>query len=447
MMFKRYPPGRSILKLPAWSLAIYAAGGLLAGAGGAPAPGQAGIQVRVTTDRQDALYQPDEPAVFAISVCGADGGAIRHGQVDAALTLDGGRQIARKFMALEQHPVTISGTLAAPGFLRCTAAYTQDGQTYTGMGAAGFAPDRIAPTAELPDDFDAFWEQGRRECAALPLDLQLSPLPQFSTAQADCFALSFAHIDNTRMYGYFSIPKDKTPPYPAIVSVPSAGIGKPRQPDVAWAARGALALDIGVHAVELGLPREKYAEYARQFAPSYTAHGIPDREKYYYYRVILGVDRAIAWLTARPDFDRKHLVLTGASQGGGLSLIMAGLNPRVTAVAAAVPALCDHRGAEAGRQPGWPGLSYVADAEVRRQALAMFMYYDAVNFARKIPAAVAVIVGVGFVDTTCCPSSVYAAYNVIRGPKRIYNAPDVGHAAGPEYAAAATPWIRQQLGL
>ncbi len=447
MIFNRYPRCRSVLKLPAWSLAIYAAGGLLASAGGAPAPGQTNIQVSVTPDRRDALYQPDEPAVFAISVCRADGAAIRLGQLEAVLTLDGGRQIARQVMALEQQPVTISGTLAEPGFLRCTAAYTQDGQTYTGMGAAGFAPDRIAPAAELPDDFDAFWEQGRRECAALPLDLQLSPLPQFSSAQADCFALSFAHLGHTRMYGYISVPKGKTPPYPAIVTVPSAGIGKPRQPDVAWAARGALALDIGVHAVELGQPWAKYAEYARQFAPSYTAHGIPDREKYYYYRVILGVDRAIAWLAARPDFDQKHLVLTGSSQGGGLSIIMAGLNRRVTAVAASVPALCDHRGAEAGRKPGWPGLSYVTDAEVRRQALAMFMYYDAVNFARRIPASVPVIVGVGFIDTTCCPSSVYAAYNVIRGPKRIYNAPGVGHAAGPEYTAAATPWIKQQLGL
>ena len=36
---------------------------------------------------------------------------------------------------------------------------------------------------------------------------------------------------------------------------------------------------------------------------------------------------------------------------------------------------------------------------------------------------------VGFIDRTCPPTSVYAAYNVLKGPKRILTRPAMGHAA------------------
>ena len=40
-----------------------------------------------------------------------------------------------------------------------------------------------------------------------------------------------------------------------------------------------------------------------------------------------------------PEWDRKHLVVYGSSQGGGSALILAGFNKHVTALAANVPAL------------------------------------------------------------------------------------------------------------
>ena len=55
----------------------------------------------------------------------------------------------------------------------------------------------------------------------------------------------------------------------------------------------------------------------------------------------------------------------------------------------------------------------------------MSAYFDAVNFARKIECPT--IVSVGFIDRTCCPSSVYSAYNVITAPKRLFTDPLAGH--------------------
>ena len=49
---------------------------------------------------------------------------------------------------------------------------------------------------------------------------------------------------------------------------------------------------------------------------------------------------------------------------------------------------------------------------------------------------------------TCSPSSVYAAYNELKGPKRIFNGPREGHTTKVgEYPAFLGRWVRGQLGL
>jgi len=53
----------------------------------------------------------------------------------------------------------------------------------------------------------------------------------------------------------------------------------------------------------------------------------------------------------------------------------------------------------------------------------------------------------GYLDTTCVPSSVYAAYNVITAPKSILPDPNQGHGVSRENAAILARWIREKLGL
>jgi len=61
-------------------------------------------------------------------------------------------------------------------------------------------------------------------------------------------------------------------------------------------------------------------------------------------------------------------------------------------------------------------------------------YYDAVNFAARCHADA--IVSVGFIDRTCPPTSVYAAYNQLKGDKSIINKPVMGHAAPSDIGSA-----------
>ncbi|NCP29287.1 MAG: hypothetical protein GW802_30375 [Armatimonadetes bacterium] len=65
--------------------------------------------------------------------------------------------------------------------------------------------------------------------------------------------------------------------------------------------------------------------------------------------------------------------------------------------------------------------------------------------ARK--TSVPAIVGVGLIDTTCPATTVFSAYNVLRGPKQIDIAPLMGHAQSKSYGDLKNRWVLEQAGL
>ena len=404
--------------------------------------------VQARTDRPEALYKCGETARFTITAT-RDGKPPTAAKVTAVLTLDGGRVIETKELDLSAGPVTLSGTLNQPGFLRLTVTVSAAEERRQALAAAGFDPEGIRKATVEPADFDQFWEDGRKRLASLPADPRLTRLDAQCNAKAEVYALSFANLGETRIYGFLCVPLGQKGPFPAWVSVPGAGPGPFGPSGKNYAERGVLALTMGVHAYDVGgLPREDleaaYKELNRTL--TYSHHGAPDREAYYFRRAFLGIDRAISWLAARPDYDGKHLVIDGSSQGGASALILAGLNRAITAAAANVPALCDHGGYLAGRAPGWPRLVKGNTDEEKRPFLDMAGYFDAAHFARRITGPV--IVSAGFIDLTCSPSSVYAAFNEIRTPKRLFNGPLNGHEMNVgDYRAYVGPWVEGQLGL
>ncbi len=97
--------------------------------------------------------------------------------------------------------------------------------------------EKIQASPNLPEDFTKFWEDGIQALDKIPPDVKLELLPKYSTPQFDCFKISFANIDNTRIYGFLSVPKDKKGPFPALVNVPGAGPGH-CNPDTGWVRNG-----------------------------------------------------------------------------------------------------------------------------------------------------------------------------------------------------------------
>lgn len=410
------------------------------------------VQVTVEAIKPDALYAVGEQATFKISVIDPDGKPVQTGTVHVALSVESGPEIEKKDLPLGAGPMQISGTLTEPGFLRCEASYEAGGKTASGLAMAGFDPTQIQPVTQMPDDFDAFWEQSRKEAAQIPLDMKLELLAKYSDEEVDSYKFSFANIENTRLEGYLCVPKDKPGPFPAFVEVPSSGTGKPEKPWPEWARKGALVMCIEVHPLTLvpEKPQKDYEAELEKMYPNYSSYGLPDRNKYYFRRAVVGIDRGLSWLAARPDFDGRHLVVYGSSQGGWFAFVMSAINPRVTAFAANVPGLCD--AARSIRRAQSVGK---LTPEQARQYVETYAYYDSVNFARRVPAAVPAIVSVGFLDTACSPPGVYAAFNTLprhtevgqAGPKRIFPMIRTGHGMSDEFEQLINEWVAGQLGL
>ena len=104
------------------------------------------------------------------------------------------------------------------------------------------------------------------------------------------------------------------------------------------------------------------------------------------------------------------------------------------------PALCDHTAMVAGRAAGWPKLVAVEGGKPDPVQLEVARYFDVVNFARgvKVPA----LVGTGFGDLTCPSTGVFAAYNVMPGPKELAIDPLSGHSGEmPNWSKAPADFL------
>jgi cephalosporin-C deacetylase len=400
------------------------------------------LKVSVVTDRADALYKCSETAKFAVKV-EAPAGAAMPAEFRYVLNVDGVAPVGQGTGTLAGGVGEVTGTLSEPGILRCTVYVLDAGKSVSAMAGAAFEPEKIQPTATEPADFGAFWQRNLEKLSRVPMDVQLTPNAQASNDKIAVYKISLANILGTRVYGWIAVPKSGGP-FPAILQIPGAGVGPASPGSVTGkAARGFISMFISVHNYDVDLPAEKFAELNAGELAGYRTAGRTHRNSYYYLRVILGCARAVDYLRSREDWDGRTMIVTGSSQGGALTLITGGLcKDKVTAIAANVPAMCDHTGRYHGRPSGWPQLIPIGDP-IREKLVAegVAPYYDAVNFARHVTCPAKL--GVGLIDTTCPATTVFSAYNVLSVPKQIVISPLMGHAIGKEYTDLTNAWFGQ----
>ncbi len=396
--------------------------------------------VSVVTDRAEALYGVGETVTFSVQVL-HEGSPVTEGEVAVELSNDGSVEIKRGTRVLSSEPVIVTGTLDQPGFLRCTVTYTlPDTTKFIGLGAAGLDPQNIKPSMPVPDDFDAFWAAKRAKLAELPMNPRFTPV-ESAVAGVKAIDVQLDCLGGAPVSGYYCIPAGATEKsLPALLYVHGAGVGSSTlQPDLA--TEGLLVFDINAHGIPNGQPDEYYKNLSEGRLKNYRLHGREDRETYYFLGMYYRLMRAIDFLTAQPEWDGTTLIVRGSSQGGGQSLVAAGLDPRVTAIAPGVPAMCDH----SGIINGWPRLVPRDGAgNPDPKILEVARYYDAMNFAARTKAEA--LVSVGFIDNTCRPTTVYAAYNNLQGPKKIFNMPQMGHKNAPEWDGMVLEMIRAHVG-
>ena len=405
------------------------------------------VRLSVVNDHTNLLYRVGEEVSFTVTAKSGDALAT-NGFVDVTLDNCGpATQLSNRVDLAKGNPFVVKGRLDEPGFLRLTVRQ-KPGEPWPFVWSVGVEPTRIAKGSPSPDDFDAFWAAARAKLAKeVPLDAQVTRVAERSTADFDFFRVSFATFGR-RVYGCLSVPTDKAKaPYPVEIQVSAAGFGSwtntmegepgiikaffavyPWAPDRNWQLLGLRAA--------YDYMNEAYAARWGEKV-EYSAAGIAkSREDYFFYPVLLGIDRAVDWIAARPDADKTRFWYQGTSQGGGFGFYLTGLNRHFTRATFFVPAITDTMGYLKGRPSGWPRIVERQREENKEATVRFAPYFDGANFASRITCPVRV--AVGFADTTCPPCAVYAAYNEIK-------AEDKGIVHGFGMSHSCFDWIYAEL--
>jgi cephalosporin-C deacetylase len=375
----------------------------------------------VTPQKADGIYKIGETIHWQINC----GGVAPDAEASYTLRRGGLTELSKGTLPLIHGAASLEASLDEAGALLLEVIVKDtEGQGHKAVSGAVVAPDKIAPSAPRPDDFDAFWDAKLQELADVPANPQLE-LAESGRAGVDYWRITLDNIRGTHIHGQLARPTEGEK-LPALLIPQWAGVYPLEKP---WAtdraAEGWLVLNIMAHDLPIDEPAEFYKEQYAGPLENYWAIGNDDRETSYFLRMYLACYRAAEYLASRPDWDGKTLVVAGASQGGQQTLVTAGLNPRITAALPLVPAGCDMLGPEVGRRGGWPQWYNETTGKDPAKVHEASRYYDPVNFASRITCPV--LIGLGLIDDVCPPEGVLAAANQIAAPKEVVVLPRSGH--------------------
>ena len=404
------------------------------------APAEQPVKVIVMPDHADWNYKCGEKPIFKVLVL-KDNVPMGNIEVNYQISEDNMPVKVDKKMILKNGEGEIKiGTMDVAGFLRC-AVYVKDcGYTYRGMATAAFEPEKIMPTVTMPEDFDKFWSEAIAANQQIPMQPTMTLMPELCTGTYNAYHIRFqSYKPGVYMYGVLTVPV-KEGKYPAILKVPGAGV-KPMPAYGNMPTDKAVVLQLGINGIPVNMPREVYTNLDRGALRNYNRYRVDNRDEYYYKRVYLGCARAVDFLAELEFVDAEKIAVSGGSQGGALSFTTAALNPKVKCLYANYPALCDLTGYLNGRGGGWPHFFRTeADDNLKSDKIIdNLRYYDVVNFARKV--TVPVKVAFGYNDTTCCPTSIFSAVNVVSSPIELLIYREIGHYTYPELERDHGKWI------
>ena len=374
------------------------------------------IVVTVEPDHQDWNYKVGETAKFTVEVR-RSGTLVDNVQIDYQAGPEMYQDV-KKTVTLKDGTLKLTGKMAQPGFYRVDVTAHVDGKDYKGACAAAFSPEQLKPSTVMPADFKTFWENAIKEARYTSLEPTKRLLPERCTKDVNVYEVSFQNVRwNSRTYAILCVPA-KEGRYPALLRVPGAGV-RPYGGDVWTASQGVITLEIGIHGIPVTMEQKVYDDLANGALSGYWNYGMDDRDQSYYKRVVLGCIRAIDYIEQFTPWNGKQLGVTGSSQGGFLSLATAGLDRRVTCYAPVHAALCDHTNSLQGKACGWPHYFYYNKGKGQEKQIEASRYYDGVNFARLITDQQRGWFSFGYCDDVVPPTTAWATYNTVTGPKEI----------------------------
>ena len=289
---------------------------------------------------------------------------------------------------------------------------------------------------EQPSDFAAFWERSLQEMKRVDPQMELKAAG-FTFPGAQCFDLFFTGVGQARIHAKLVRSTNSTRPHPAVLKFHgysgNAGNWSELLPYAALGftiaaldcrGQGGLSEDIG------GVKGN-------------TLHGHIIRgldgpaDKLLFRQIFLDTAQLAALVMGMPDVDPGRVGAFGGSQGGGLTLACAALEPRIKKAVPIYPFLSDYRrvwemdlakNAYSELQEYFRNFDPLHQRET--EVFTKLGYIDVQHHCPRIKAEI--MMPIGLMDTICPPSTQFAAYNKIKSKKSLLLYPDFGHEGLPE---------------
>lgn len=305
------------------------------------------------------------------------------------------------------------------------------------------------PVFEPPSDLDAFW-------AATLADARVHDLsPTFVRVDTglrlvDTFDVTFAGFGGDPIRGWLHLPASASERLRAVVTYVGYGGGRGlAHQDLTWAVAGYASLVMDTRGQGSTWSPGATPDPHKCGDPQHDGvmtDGILSPETYYYRRLITDAVRAVEAVRAHPAVDPLRVAVTGASQGGGLAIAVAGLVPDLLGVMPEVPFLSDFRRAIriVDTQPYTQIAGYLKVHRDRvDQVERTLSFVDVAVLGRRATAPA--LFSIGLMDTVCPPSTVYAAYNWYGGPKEIVEYEFNDHeGGGAVHGGVMLSWLHRR---
>ena len=403
------------------------------------------ITVTVTPDHQDWTYKVGEKATFVVNV-------LRSGTLvdNAVVDYEAGPEMypdeKKENVVLKNGTMKWTGSMKKAGFYRLKVTAHVGGRNYSSWCTAAFSPETLQAATVMPQDFQSFWQKAIEEARHTDLQPTRRLLPERCTRDVNVYEVSFQNVRwNSRTYGILTVPV-REGKHPALLRVPGAGV-RPYGGDVYTASQGAIVLEIGIHGIPVTMEQGIYDDLANGALNCYWDFGMDDRDKSYYKHVVLGCIRALDYIAEETPWNGRELGVTGSSQGGFLTLATAALDSRITFYAPVHAALCDHTASLKGVACGWPHYFYWNKGKGMEKNIETSRYYDGVNFARLITDKQKGWFSFGYNDDVVPPTTSWATYNAVKGPKEIRPFQQTAHFWYQEQWDEWEEWLLKQMKL
>ena len=286
-----------------------------------------------------------------------------------------------------------------------------------------------------PADFDAYWERALTEMRSLDPRVELVPAA-FQVPLAECFHMYFTGVGGARVHAKLLRPTKTTKPHPAVLMFHGyAGDSGDFADKLSYVGQGftVAALDCRGQ----GGLSEDPGGVTGNTKNGHIIRGLDnalkgDPDKLLFRQIFLDTAQLAKIVMEMPDVDAQRVGATGGSQGGALTVVCAGLEPRLKRAAPVFPFLSDYKRVWEMDQAknAYAELSeyfrrFDPNHARESEIFEILGYIDIQYLAHRIRSEV--LWAIGLMDEICPPSSQFAAYNKITAKKEMIIYPDFGH--------------------